>query len=113
MTAMRLWVEPSPAGGYVVRAEGSPAPLSRHDTEEEAEHSLTTYVRGLSRPTAGAEVVELPDGAEVLIRPVRAEDKPLFVRGFERFGEHSRYLRFMGMKKRLSTAASRKEPPPT
>src|SRR3954454_23509196 len=100
---MRLWVEPSPAGGYVVRADGSPAPLSRHDTAEEAEHSLTTYERGLSRPTAGAEVVTLRDGAEVLVRPVRPEDKALFVRGFEHFGEQSRYLRFMGMKKRLST----------
>src|SRR3954447_12762427 len=100
---MRLWVEPSPAGGYVVRAEGSPAPLSRHDTAEEAEHSLTTYERGLSRPTAGAEVVTLRDGAEVVGRRVRPEDKPLFVRGFEHFGQQSRYLRFMGMKKRLST----------
>jgi GNAT superfamily N-acetyltransferase len=103
MTAMRLWVEPSPAGGYVVRAEGSPAPVSRHDTEDDAEHSLTTYARGLSRPSAGTEVVELRDGSEVLVRPVRPEDKPLFVRGFEHFGEQSRYLRFMGMKKRLST----------
>jgi GNAT superfamily N-acetyltransferase len=103
MPAMRLWVEPSPAGGYVVRAEGSPAPLSRHDTEEEAEHSLSSYERGLSRPTVGAEVVELRDGTDVLVRPVRPEDKPLFVRGFEHFGQHSRYLRFMGMKKRLST----------
>jgi GNAT superfamily N-acetyltransferase len=103
MGAMRLWVEPWPSGGYAVRAEASPAPLSRHDTEEEAEQHLSAYARGLSRPTAGAEVVRLRDGAEVLIRPVRSEDKPLFVAGFERLGNESRYLRFMGVKKRLST----------
>jgi GNAT superfamily N-acetyltransferase len=100
---MRLWVEPSPAGGYVVRAAGSPAPLSRHDTEGEAERQLSAYARGLSRPTAGAEVVTLRDGADVLVRPVRPEDKPLFVRGFEHFGRQSRYLRFLGMKQRLTT----------
>jgi GNAT superfamily N-acetyltransferase len=103
MVGMRLWVEPWPAGGYVVRADGSAAPLSRHDTEEEAEQHLTAYARGLSRPTAGGEVVRLRDGGEVLVRPVRAEDKPLFVAGFERFGSESRYLRFMGIKQRLST----------
>ena len=46
--------------------------------------------------------VTLRDGSRVIVRPVRPEDKPLFVEGFERFGEDSRYRRFMGMKKRLS-----------
>ena len=33
---MRFYVEPSPAGGYFVKLAGSDAPVSRHDTEEEA-----------------------------------------------------------------------------
>ena len=33
---------------------------------------------------------------------MRAEDKPLFVAGWERFGEESRYRRFMGRKRRLT-----------
>jgi GNAT superfamily N-acetyltransferase len=48
------------------------------------------------------ETVTLRDGVEVVIRPVVPDDKPLFASGFERFGEQSRYRRFMGMKKRLS-----------
>ena len=35
---------------------------------------------------------------------MRPEDKPLFARGWERFGEESRYRRFMGVKRRLTTA---------
>jgi RimJ/RimL family protein N-acetyltransferase len=46
--------------------------------------------------------VALRDGSRVLIRPVRPEDKDLFVRGWERFGEESRYKRFMGHKRRLT-----------
>jgi GNAT superfamily N-acetyltransferase len=37
------------------------------------------------------------------VRPVRPEDKPLFLAGWEKFGEESRYRRFMGYKTRLST----------
>jgi GNAT superfamily N-acetyltransferase len=47
-------------------------------------------------------LVRLRDGAEVLVRPVQPEDKPLFVAGFERLGPESRYRRFMGLKQRLS-----------
>ncbi|HSO98050.1 MAG TPA: DUF2188 domain-containing protein [Solirubrobacteraceae bacterium] len=32
----KVVVEPWPAGGWVVRLEGHPAPVSRHDTVEEA-----------------------------------------------------------------------------
>ena len=42
--------------------------------------------------------VTLRDGSRVDIRPVRPEDKDLFVRGWQRFGEESRYRRFMGAK---------------
>jgi GNAT superfamily N-acetyltransferase len=53
--------------------------------------------------TGDEAVVTLRDGAKVLIRPVLPEDKALFVRGFERLGAESRYLRFMGSKKGLSS----------
>ncbi len=44
------------------------------------------------------EEVTLRDGSRVLVRPVRPEDKELFLRGWQRFGEESRYRRFMGAK---------------
>jgi hypothetical protein len=43
---MRFSVEPSPAGGYYVRMEGVDAPVSRHDTEEEAEAAAASYRPG-------------------------------------------------------------------
>jgi GNAT superfamily N-acetyltransferase len=48
--------------------------------------------------TFADEEVTLRDGARVLIRPVRPDDKELFVRGWQHFGEESRYRRFMGAK---------------
>jgi hypothetical protein len=60
----RCFVEPSPAGGYFVRLRGEPVPLSRHDTEEEAEAAAAAYERGREAP----ELVVLDDGREVLIR---------------------------------------------
>jgi len=99
---MRFTVEPSPAGGYHVRLLGSDAPLSHHDTEEEAEARRQAYERGAGEPRG--DLVDLPDGSEVLVRPVRPEDKPLFIPGWEHFGEESRYRRFMGSKRRLTTS---------
>jgi GNAT superfamily N-acetyltransferase len=102
---MRFYVEPSPAGGYHVKLEGIPAPVSHYDTAEEAEAKRLAYERGSSGgapPPASGELVQLRDGATVLIRPVLPEDKPLFTAGFERFGERSRHRRFMGHKKRLT-----------
>jgi GNAT superfamily N-acetyltransferase len=49
------------------------------------------------------EEVTLPDGARILVRPVRPEDKGLFTQAWERFGADSRYLRFLGPKKGLSS----------
>jgi Uncharacterized protein conserved in bacteria (DUF2188) len=46
-------VEPSPSGGYFVRAEGVSAPVSRHDTEEEAEEAVQRYEAGVERATGG------------------------------------------------------------
>ena len=100
---MRFRVEPSPSGGYFVRLAGVDAPVSRHDTEEEAEAAAASYDRGVRDNRVG-DLQRLRDGGEVLIRAVRAEDKPLFVRGWERFGDESRYLRFMGVKGKLSTS---------
>ena len=99
---MRFSVEPSPAGGYLVRVRGVDAPVSRHDTEEEAEAALDAYRRGVEDGRDG-ELVTLRDGGEVLIRAVRPEDKPLFAKGWERFGDESRYRRFMSAKPRLTT----------
>jgi GNAT superfamily N-acetyltransferase len=48
------------------------------------------------------ELVGLEDGSSVLVRPVTSDDKPLFVAGFARLGEESRYRRFLAAKKRLS-----------
>jgi hypothetical protein len=49
-----------------------------------------------------SELVGLKDGSSVLVRPVTSHDKPLFVAGFARLGEESRYRRFLAAKKRLS-----------
>jgi GNAT superfamily N-acetyltransferase len=100
---MRFSIEPSPSGGYFVRLAGVDAPVSRHDTEEEAEAAAASYDRGVRDNRVG-DLQRLPGGGEVLVRSVRPEDKPLFARGWERFGDESRYRRFMGVKQRLSTA---------
>jgi GNAT superfamily N-acetyltransferase len=98
---MSFTVEPSPAGGYHVRMEGSAAPLSHHDTLEEAEARLAAYRRGAAQPARG-DLVDLPDGSEVRLRPVTPEDKPLFAAAWDAFGDRSRYRRFMVPKNHLS-----------
>jgi GNAT superfamily N-acetyltransferase len=62
---VRCYVEPSPAGGYFVRLRGEPAPVSHHDTEEEAQAAAAAYERGLEQ---ASELVVLRDGSEVLVR---------------------------------------------
>lgn len=47
--APRVYVEPWPSGGWVIRMAGHPVPVSRHDTEEEAEQRADAYRRGLAR----------------------------------------------------------------
>jgi GNAT superfamily N-acetyltransferase len=96
---MEFCVEPSPAGGWYVKLAGHDAPVSRHDTEDEALARARAYRRG----TGGeGEHVRLRDGKEVVIRPVTPEDKPLFIAGWAKFGELSRLRRFMGIKERLT-----------
>ena len=109
---MRFRVEPAPQGGYRVLLDGAPAPLSVHDTEEEAQARLDAYRRGIEAaeaPTAltgvpRGERVPLRDGSEVILRPIVPDDKPLLAEGFQRLGDDSRYARFIGVKKRLSVA---------
>ena len=48
------------------------------------------------------ELVRLKDGSSVLVRPVTGADKPLFIAGFARLSEQSRYRRFLAAKKSLS-----------
>jgi RimJ/RimL family protein N-acetyltransferase len=96
---MRFLVEPSPAGGWHVKLEGHDAPVSRHDTEEEARARAEAYRRGAS---AEGERATLRDGTEVVIRQITPEDKPLFVAGWKHFGEESRLRRFMGVKQHLT-----------
>ena len=100
---VRCYVEPSPAGGYFVRLRGEAAPLSRHDTEEEAEAAAAAYDRGLARQDTG-EYVLLADGSEALVRAVRPEDKPLFVAGWSRLSDESVYRRFLQARSSLSVS---------
>src|SRR6476619_2159467 len=48
------------------------------------------------------ELVGLKDGSSVLVRRVTAADQGLFVDGFARLSDESRYRRFLAAKKRLS-----------
>ena len=50
------------------------------------------------------DLVRLPDGSEVAVRPVVPQDKALLVAAWEGFGEESRYRRFLMPKQRLSAS---------
>jgi GNAT superfamily N-acetyltransferase len=102
LPGVRCYVEPSPAGGYFVRLRGEAAPLSRHDTEEEAEAAAAAYQRGLERVEQATELIVLSDGSEVLVRQVRPEDKPLFVAGWAGLSEETVYRRFLQRRDGLS-----------
>ncbi len=99
---MRFYVEPSPSGAWYVKASGHDAPISRHDSEEEAVERRDAYARGFAREDG--ELVDLRDGSAVRIRPIRPEDKAQLVQAFARLGPSSRYRRFLGYKKDLSVA---------
>lgn len=110
---MRFRAEQGPRGNWRVMLEGAEAPISEHDTEEEARERLAAYERGAeaaAAPTAETGVargerVVLPKGGEVVVRPTRSEDAPLLLEGFQHdFGDRSRYQRFMAPKKRLTPA---------
>src|SRR5215207_4093125 len=97
---MRFYVERSPAGGYQVKVRGSHAPISRHDTEQEAEARRDAYARGAA--AHATERLTLRDGSVVIVRPLEQDDRPLVQAVFDRMGEEARYRRFLGYKKRLS-----------
>ncbi len=76
---MDFHVEPSPAGGYVVRVPGADAPVARHDTEEEAEDWVARHSDASPGPTLRAvsglpRFAGLPDGTQVLLRAPRRGD---------------------------------------
>ena len=99
---MRFYVEPSPSGAWFVKLAGVGAPVSRHDSEEEAIARRDAYARGAAREDG--ERVELRDGTVVRIRPVGPDDKPFVLQAFGRLGAGSRYRRFLTYKKELSVA---------
>ena len=107
---MRFYVEQAPKGSWRVMLRGADAPVSEHDTEEEARERVAAYLRGIAAaaaPTvetgiARGDRVRLRDGAEVIVRPLTPDDKPLLLQGFEHFSDVSRYQRFMAPKKRLT-----------
>lgn len=49
------------------------------------------------------ELVRLPYGASILVRPIRADDAPLLLDGFARLSSESRHFRFLGGKSALTT----------
>jgi acetyltransferase len=49
-----------------------------------------------------AETHRLPDGTEILVRPVRPEDESLIVELHDGHSEHTIRMRFFGMVRRLS-----------
>lgn len=99
---MRFYLEQSQRGGWTVRSHDAAAPISTHDTEEEAAAQREAYERGDARAAHPPETVALRDGAVVEIRAVAPSDRPLFERGFRYLGERSRRRRFMGFKKSLT-----------
>ena len=56
-------------------------------------------------PSAADQLtIRLRDGAEVVVRPIRPDDKGALSTGFERLSEQSRYQRFMSAITELSVA---------
>ena len=58
-------------------------------------------------PVARGETLVLRDKSAVLIRPVQSADAPLLADGFDRLGDASRQMRFLGKKKELSAVELR------
>ena len=52
-------------------------------------------------------VVVLADRTRILLRPLRREDRDVYLRGFEHLSERSRYMRFFSPKNLLSEAELR------
>jgi GNAT superfamily N-acetyltransferase len=80
----------------------SPAPLVRLDGHWWHRGEIVAPSAAVEPPAADATT--LRDGSKVLIRPITAGDKSGLTAAFERLGERSRQLRFLGHKKRLTGA---------
>ena len=52
-------------------------------------------------------MVELVDGTRILLRPLRADDREVYLRGFEHLSDRSRYMRFFSPKSALTEAELR------
>lgn len=52
--------------------------------------------------TEHEQIVKLRDGAQVLVRPIRADDKQALVKALDRLSSESRYRRFLRPVTRLS-----------
>ena len=57
-----VYVEASQAGGWLVKLTGSAAPLSFHDSEEEALSKADAYRRGIERDRSGHSGQSTPSG---------------------------------------------------
>lgn len=55
----------------------------------------TTGDTAASDVLADSQRVELPDGAEVAVRPIRSDDRGQLLDGFDRLSPESRYRRFL------------------
>ena len=58
----------------------------------------------MSRTDDTGLAVALRDGARIVVRPVRPDDRELLLAGFERLGPESRYQRFLAPMAELSEA---------
>ena len=99
--AVRFRVEPSPSGGYVVRLEGEDRPVSRFDTEEEADewvarHAPAPASERPARPRSRRpHFAGLADGTQLIVRAPAAGDPPQ-ARGAAIVAEHPATRRAVG-----------------
>lgn len=63
---------------------------------------FSSWLPRASLPATGL-LRTLPDGLQVLVRPVVPEDAPRFIAGYERLSEQSRRLRFFGQVSGISS----------
>ena len=64
-------------------------------------------INGRPRVTAGRQAVRLPEGARVIVRPIREADAEGFAHAFTRLSDESRRRRFLSATPRLSARVLR------
>ena len=70
-------VERSPSGCYNVRLRGHDVPVSKHDTEEEAQDWIARHARPEAppaRPAYRPHFIGLDDGTQLILRAARPDD---------------------------------------